>query len=62
MRDADRRASRGVTRALGLHWKNINLESQTLEIRQSLWEGELFTPKTEDSVRVIMSGLRFCLL
>ena len=41
---------------LGLQWKNINFESQTLEIRQALWEGELVAPKTEGSVRAIYFG------
>jgi len=41
---------------LGLQWKNINFESQTLEIRQALWEGELVAPKTGGSVRVIYFG------
>jgi integrase len=41
---------------LGLQWKHINCESQTLEIRQALWEGELVAPKTEGSVRVIYFG------
>jgi integrase len=41
---------------LGLQWKNINFDSQTLEIRQALWDGELVAPKTEGSVRVIYFG------
>jgi integrase len=41
---------------LGLQWKNIDFETQTLEIRQALWEGELVGPKTEGSVRVIYFG------
>jgi integrase len=41
---------------LGLQWKNINFESQTLEIRQALWEGELVAPKTEGSVRILYFG------
>jgi integrase len=41
---------------LGLQWKHIDFQSQTLEIRQSLWEGELVTPKTEGSVRMIYFG------
>jgi integrase len=41
---------------LGFQWKNINFESQTLEIRQALWEGELVSPKTEGSVRIIYFG------
>ena len=41
---------------LGLHWKHIDFHGQTLEIRQALWEGELVSPKTEGSVRVIYFG------
>ena len=41
---------------LGLQWKNINFRSQTLEIRQALWEGELRAPKTEGSARVNYFG------
>jgi integrase len=41
---------------LGLQWKHIDFDRQTLEIRQALWEGELVTPKTEGSVRVIYCG------
>jgi integrase len=41
---------------LGLQWKHIDLDAQTLEIRQSLWEGELVAPKTEGSVRLIYFG------
>ena len=41
---------------LGLQWKHIDFDAQTLEIRQSLWEGELVTPKTEGSVRLIYFG------
>ena len=40
----------------GFQWKNVNFESQTLEIRQALWEGELVAPKTEGSIRVIYLG------
>ena len=41
---------------LGLQWKHIDIDAQTLEIRQSLWEGELVAPKTEGSVRLIYFG------
>jgi integrase len=41
---------------LGLQWKHIDFDAQTLEIRQALWEGELVTPKTEGSVRLIYFG------
>ena len=41
---------------LGIQWKHVDLETQTLEIRQALWEGELVLPKTEGSIRVIYFG------
>jgi integrase len=41
---------------LGLQWKHIDFDSQTLQIRQALWEGELVAPKTEGSVRLIYFG------
>lgn len=41
---------------LGLKWKNVNFDKQSLEIRQALWEGELVAPKTEGSVRTILFG------
>jgi integrase len=41
---------------LGLQWKHIHFDAQTLEIRQALWEGEIVTPKTEGSVRLIYFG------
>ena len=41
---------------LGLQWKYVDFQAQTLEIRQALWEGELVSPKTEGSVRVIYFG------
>jgi integrase len=41
---------------LGLQWKHIYFDAQTLEIRQALWEGELVAPKTEGSVRLICFG------
>ncbi|HSS98245.1 MAG TPA: site-specific integrase [Terriglobales bacterium] len=41
---------------LGLQWKNIDFDGQTLEIKQSLWEGELVSTKTEGSVRAIFFG------
>jgi len=38
---------------LALKWKNINFETLTLQIQQSLWKGQLVTPKTEGSLRNI---------
>ena len=53
----DVRLARGLGELLGLQWKNIDFDSQALDIiRQALWEGELVAPKTEGSVRVIYFG------
>jgi len=41
---------------LGLQWKHIDLGAQVLQIRQALWEGELVSPKTDGSIRVIYFG------
>lgn len=41
---------------LGLQWKHIDFESQKLEIKQALWEGQLVQPKTEGSFRAIFFG------
>jgi integrase len=45
-----------VGELLGLKWKNINFENRTLKIAQSLWEGQLVTPKKEGSIRTIPFG------
>jgi integrase len=41
---------------LGLQWKNIDFDGQTLEIKQAFWEGKLVSTKTEGSVRAIFFG------
>jgi integrase len=41
---------------LGLQWKHVDFDVQTLEIKQALWEGQLVQPKTEGSARVIYFG------
>ena len=41
---------------LGLQWEYVDLATQTLEIKYALWEGELVSPKTEGSARVIYFG------
>jgi integrase len=41
---------------LAIQWRHVDLDVQKLEIRQSLWEGQLVQPKTEGSVRVIYFG------
>ena len=39
--------------ALGLQWKPVDLANAQLRIEQSLWRGQLVTPKTNQSVRTI---------
>jgi integrase len=41
---------------LGLQWKHIDLKSRKLRIEQSLWNGQLVSPKTQGSVRTIYFG------
>jgi len=41
---------------LGLQWKHIDLADRRLEIRQTLWEGQLLPPKTAGSSRTIYFG------
>jgi integrase len=41
---------------LALQWKHVDLERRTLEIKQSLWNGQLLPPKTESSVRRVYFG------
>ena len=39
--------------AFGLQWKHVDLANSQLRIEQSLWHGQLVTPKTNQSVRTI---------
>lgn len=41
---------------LGLQWKHVDFKVEKLDIRQSLWHGELVSPKTRGSVRPIYFG------
>ncbi len=41
---------------LGLKWKHVDFESRTLRIEQSLWQGQIVTPKTKRSTRLIAFG------
>jgi integrase len=41
---------------LGLQWKHVDLAKEQLQIEQSLWRGQLVTPKTKGSVRTINLG------
>ena len=41
---------------LGLQWKHIEFSSAKLRIEQSLWNGQLVSPKTKNSVRTIPFG------
>ena len=41
---------------LALQWKHIDFEARTIKIEQSLWHGQLFSPKTPDSIRSFLFG------
>lgn len=41
---------------LGLQWKHIDFSSAKLRIEQSLWNGQLVSPKTKGSVRTLPFG------
>lgn len=41
---------------LGLQWKWVDLDCGKMEIRQSLWNGQLVPPKTPGSVRTLYFG------
>jgi integrase len=41
---------------LGLKWKHVDLERRVLRIEQSLWRGQLVSPKTAASTRDILLG------
>src|SRR5262249_12128356 len=41
---------------LALKWKHIDFENRVLHIQQSIWDGDLQTPKTEASIRAIPFG------
>jgi integrase len=41
---------------LGLKWKHVDLERKILRIEQSLWRGQLVSPKTAASTRDILLG------
>lgn len=41
---------------LGLRWKHVDFAKRTLQISESLWEGQLLDPKTEASIRIIPFG------
>jgi len=41
---------------LGLQWKHVDLNNKKLRIEQSLWHGQLLSPKTAGSVRTIYFG------
>jgi len=43
---------------LALKWDCVHFEQQRLDIRQSLWHGQLGTPKTQGSIRSIYPGPR----
>ncbi len=41
---------------LGLKWRHVDLEGRILRIEQSLWRGQLVSPKTAASTRDILLG------
>ncbi|HUU13876.1 MAG TPA: site-specific integrase, partial [Terriglobia bacterium] len=41
---------------LALQWKHIDFDGKKLRIEQSLWHGQLVTPKTEGSFRTVLFG------
>jgi integrase len=41
---------------LGLQWKHVDFEARKLRIEHSLWNGQLVTPKTPKSERVVPFG------
>ncbi len=41
---------------LGIQWKHIDFDNRSLDIRQSLWNGQLQPPKTQSSNRTIRFG------
>ena len=43
--------------ALALKWKHIDLERRTLQVAHSLWRGQLVSPKTAASARIIPLGV-----
>lgn len=45
-----------IGEVLGLSWKQIDFRQGWIEVTQSLWNGHVYTPKTEASMRVITMG------
>ncbi|MBI4165980.1 MAG: tyrosine-type recombinase/integrase [Acidobacteria bacterium] len=41
---------------LGLQWQHVDLKERKLKIEQSRWQGQVVTPKTEESGRTIALG------
>jgi len=41
---------------LALKWRHVDFENRVLQIQQSLWGGEVQTPKTQASIRTICYG------
>ncbi len=41
---------------LALQWKHVNFQARTIQIEQSYWCGQLVSPKTPDSVRILPYG------
>ena len=45
---------------LGLQWKHVELSDKKFRIEQSLWHGQIVSPKTAGSVRTIYFGTNAC--
>jgi integrase len=45
-----------IGEALALQWRHFDFEKQTLKIEQSFWYGQLVSPKTKGSNRLILFG------
>jgi integrase len=40
----------------GLKWQHVDSQGAVMRIQQSLWHGEIFTPKTQASIRLVPLG------
>jgi integrase len=42
-----------IGEVVALQWQYVDLQSRTVKVAQSLWNGKLVPPKTKSSVRTI---------
>jgi len=42
-----------IGESLGLRWEDVSFESQTVQIRRTVWRGRVFQPKTSNSRRTL---------